>query len=141
LSGVVELVAEFEARGGEFAFDGQQINVQYPPEQRETLALILETLRANRDAVAAFVRQRSRGVVAPAQCPHLPPGVRLVKYAPKPPPVAVAPVSIVTDVDKFIRAYVSDLEYRLLRPEAHACAPLPEILAKLAEVGLELALE
>jgi hypothetical protein len=141
VSGVVELIAEFEARGGEFGFDGNQINVQYPPERREALALILETLRANREAVAALVCERFRGVAAPARCPPLPPGVRLVNYTPKKPPVAVAPISIVTDVDKFIQAYLMDLGHRLQYPETHACASLPEILAKLAEVGLELALE
>jgi len=55
--------------------------------------------------------------------------------------VAVTPVSIVTDVDKFMRAHLRDLHFRLEHPNAHASAPLPEILAKLAEVGLELALE
>jgi hypothetical protein len=71
----------------------------------------------------------------------LPGGVRLIRYSPKKPPVAVAPISIVTDMDKFIRAYVRDLGQRLQYPGTHACASLPEILAKLAEVGLELALD
>jgi hypothetical protein len=71
----------------------------------------------------------------------LPGGVRLIRYSPKKPPVAVALISIVTDVDKFIRAYLRDLGQRLQHPGTHACAPLPEILAKLAEVGLELALD
>src|SRR6516225_2106897 len=81
------------------------------------------------------------GTPAPMKCPPLPAGVQLVRYAPKVPPVAVAPISIVTDVDKFLRAYISDLGHRLQHPETHGCAPLPEILAKLGEVGLELALE
>jgi hypothetical protein len=34
-----------------------------------------------------------------------------------------------------------DLRFRLNHPNAYACAPLPEILSKLAEAGLELALE
>ena len=78
---------------------------------------------------------------APAECPALPAGVRLVKYAHRDPPVAIAPVSIVTEVDKFIRAYLRDLGHRLQHPKTHACAPLSEILAKLAEVGLELTLD
>jgi len=75
------------------------------------------------------------------ECPPLPLGVRLIRYRPKSPPVAVQPCSIVTDVDKFIRAYLCDLKFRLEHPDAYACASLREILAKLAEVGLELALE
>jgi len=136
-----QAVAEFESKGGEFTLNGPQVSVQYPPEHRDTLAPILATLRANRTAVAALIRERYCGVPAPAQCPPVPLGVRLVKYAPKAPPVAVAPVSIVTDVDKFIRAYLRDLGQRLQHPGTHACASLPEILAKLAEVGLELALD
>lgn len=81
------------------------------------------------------------GIPASARCPALPTGVKLVRYDPKPPPVAVAPISIVTDVDAFIRAYLMDLGHRLQHPRTHACAPLPEILAKLAEVGVELAIE
>jgi hypothetical protein len=64
--------------------------------------------------------------------------VKLVRYLPKDPPVAVAPVSIVTNVEKFIEAYLRDLSHRLKHPGTHACAPVSEILAKLAEVGLEL---
>jgi len=71
----------------------------------------------------------------------LPGGVRLIRYRPKKPPVAVAPVSIVTDVDKFILAYLRDLGHRLQHPKTHACASLSEILAKLAEVGVELLLD
>jgi hypothetical protein len=67
--------------------------------------------------------------------------VRLIRYQPKSPPVAVAPISIVTDVGKFISAHLADLDYRLCHPDTYACASLPEILSKLAEVGLELALE
>jgi hypothetical protein len=81
------------------------------------------------------------GTPAPMKCPPLPAGVQLVRYTPKAPPVAIAPVSIVTDVDKFIQAYITDLSHRLEHPETHGCAPLPEILARLAEVGLELILE
>jgi len=138
MTNLLEAVIEFRERGGEFMVEGDRVKVRFPPERRKALTPFLNTLRANRDAVAALVRARFCGVPAAAECPPLPPGVRLVKYAPKAPPVAVAPVSIVTDVDKFIRAYLRDLGHRLQHPKTHACAPLPEILTKLAEVGLEL---
>jgi len=89
----------------------------------------------------AGVSDSDAGSLAPPKCPLLPPGVRLIRYRPKPSPVAVAPVSIVTDVGKFIAAYLADLDYRLRHPDTYACASLPEILAKLAEVGVELATE
>ena len=65
----------------------------------------------------------------------------MIRYQPKSPPVAVAPISIVIDVRKFIFAYLADLNYRLRHPDTHGCPPLSDILAKLAEVGVELSLE
>ncbi len=140
-SDVAQAIATFESLGGEFTIDGSQILVEYSPERREAVATILEMLRTHRDEVAIVVRERSSGVPAPVGCPPLPLGVRLIKYAPKTPPVAVRPCSIVADVDKFISAYLRDLRFRLEHPKAYACAQLPDILAKLAEVGLELRLE
>jgi hypothetical protein len=55
--------------------------------------------------------------------------------------VAVQPVIVVVDVSKFICSCLRDLELRLQHPKSHACASLSEILAKLAEVGVELALD
>jgi hypothetical protein len=81
-------------------------------------------------------------VPAPAVCPPLPKGVRLVCYRPKQPPVFVAPISIVADVDKFIQVYLGELDARLNHPlQIRAGGSVFEILAKLAEVGLELAIE
>lgn len=135
-----QVLSEFESKGGEFTLTENQVNVVYPLDHREALAPILATLRANRQTVEEIVRERLAGVPACPDCPALPPGVRLVRYAPKAPPVAVQPCSIVTDVDKFIRRYLEDLRFRLENPKVYACAPLDEILAKLAEVGVELVL-
>jgi len=135
------LVREAESAGIEIFLDREdKVRVRYAETHREQLVGLLAQLRSHRNDVAAVLRER-QGVSAPPECPPLPPGVRLVRYAPKSPPVAVQPCSIVTDVDKFIRAYLRDLGWRLEHPKGHVCAPLPEILAKLAEVGVELELE
>jgi hypothetical protein len=68
----------------------------------------------------------------------LPPGFRLVSYHPKKAPFAVAPVSIVTNARKFLRAYLRDLRWLAKHTNTHATAPLANILAKLADAGLEL---
>jgi len=137
----IDAVAAFEALGGTLELHGEQVEVVYQTHLRQAVSPLLGELRAHREAVRAFLRERSSGGRAPAECPPLPPAVRLLRYAPKVAPVAVQPCSIVTDVGKFIRAYLEDLEWRLAHPNTYACASLPEILAKLAEVGVELKIE
>jgi hypothetical protein len=79
---------------------------------------------------------------APAACPPLPQGVRLIRYAPQKPPVGIVQVRIVTDLDKFIRHYLAELDARLHNPvQIRAGGSVFEILDKLAEVGVELAIE
>jgi hypothetical protein len=68
----------------------------------------------------------------------LPKGVCVLRYEPKAPPFAVAPVSVVTDVGRFFRSYVKDLGWRLEHPEGRAVPPLADILAKLSDAGLRL---
>ncbi|MGH8246608.1 MAG: hypothetical protein ACREUU_09260 [Gammaproteobacteria bacterium] len=48
---------------------------------------------------------------------------------------------MVTNVGQFIRAYLADLGIRLKNPNLYCAPPLPEILSKLADVGLELKIE
>lgn len=137
-SDVLEAIAAVESLGGEFAIEGTRVLVEYPPEQREAIASLIEKLRAHRGEVAIAVRERTSGVCAPATCPMLPSGVRLIRYSPRTLPVVVRPCSVVTDMDKFIGSYLRDLQVRLQHPEAYACAPLSDILSKLADAGVEL---
>lgn len=132
------LMEEFERLGGAFKLAGDQVRVEYPEDLAENIRPLLEKLRPKREEVRQLLYKHPPGVLAPPECPPLPPGVRLVRYAPKTPPVLVAPWSVVTDVKKFIAAYLRSLDWRLKHPKGYAAAPLPEILAKLAEVGLEL---
>lgn len=68
--------------------------------------------------------------------------MRIINYKPKTPPVTIELVSVVTDVDKFLRHYLEDLDARLNRPlQIRAGSPVIEILSKLAEVDLEVAIE
>jgi hypothetical protein len=81
-------------------------------------------------------------VRASSICPPLPKGVRLLRYAPKEPPVVVSLVSVVNDMDKFIRHYLVELDARLHSPvQIRGGASVFEILSKLAEAGLELAID
>ncbi len=157
---VLELMDRLAGIGARVTAEGNDVAICFPEEHRRAVEglgpeirrlkpeLLKELSDADSDTLFDGLesrldgeRDQVRGVRAPAECPPLPAGVKLVRYCPKDPPVAIAPISIVTDVDKFIRSYLRDLRFRLEHPGAYACAPLEEILAKLAEVGVELALD
>jgi hypothetical protein len=138
MTDVARWMEEVVRLGGTFELRGDRVTVEYSEDVAEVLDPILEKLRPKREEVRQLLYKHPPGVLAPPECPPLPPGVRLVRYAPKTPPVLVAPWSVVTDVKKFIAAYLRSLDWRLKHPKGYAAAPLPEILAKLAEVGLEL---
>jgi hypothetical protein len=94
------------------------------------------------DRADATAPLEARGVPAPSVCPCLPKGVRLVRYKPRVPPVDIRLVSVVSDVDKFIRHYLEELDARLHSPvQIRGGGSVFEILSKLAEAGLELAIE
>ena len=82
------------------------------------------------------------GSPAPPTCPPLPSGLRLIRYQPKSPPVAVQPCIVVTDVEAFINHYLAELDARLHHPlQIRGGGGVWEILLKLQEAGVELALE
>lgn len=134
---VIERVAEV---GGSLQLEGKHVALTLPRNcPPETESAIVETVRANREVVSAMLHDM--GSKAPSLeevKTSLPPGVKLVSYNPKQAPFAVAPVSVVKDAGKFYRAYLKDLGWRIEHPEARAAPPLSDILAKLAEAGLEL---
>jgi hypothetical protein len=122
--------------------EGEKLKVRGPnlPEVAE----LVSELRGSRDRDAAIVMLRdaeSNPLSIDEVQAALPAGVRLVFYQPKQVPFAVAPVCIVTNAGKFYRRYLADLARRLERPEGYQCPPLADILAKLADAGLELQVE
>jgi hypothetical protein len=74
--------------------------------------------------------------------PGLPRGVRLVKFEPKQPPVALDVCSIVTDVQQFVAAELMELDARLHAPaQIRAGHGVFTILERLRQVGVELAID
>ncbi len=126
--------------GGELFLDGDRLRYRIPdtPEANQ----VLEELRRNREALRHMLgEQASQPPTLEEVKAALPPGVRLVCYQPKQAPFAVTPVSVITNAGKFYRAYLSNLKARVEKPDGFHCPPLGDILAKLAEAGLELNLE
>jgi hypothetical protein len=136
----IDLVAEV---GGSLQLEGDQVSLSLPqncPPDAESA--ILASARANRDALAALLREMaSKAPPLEEVKASLPAGVRLVSYQPKEAPFPVALTSLVTNAGRFYRAYLRDLKARLEKPEGYHCLLLPDIFNKLADAGLELAFE
>ena len=137
---VIDRVAEV---GGSLQLEGDHVLLPLPqncPPDAESA--ILASARANRDALAALLREMaSKAPPLEEVKASLPAGVRLVSYEPKEAPFDVAPVSVVTNAGKFFRVYLADLAWRMKHPKVSAAPPLADILAKLTEAGLKLAVE
>ena len=134
LASPIERLAEL---GGTLWLEGEKLRYRIPPtpEAREIIAEI----RQDREAVKELLRDAESKPPSLAEVKAaLPAGVRLMSYQPKAAPFAVAPVSVVTNAEKFYRAYLRDLKARIQNPKGYHVAPLADILAKLAEAGLEL---
>lgn len=120
--------------------EGEKLKVRGP--NRPGVEALIDELRRDRDAVVALLKDAESGPPSLAEVEAaLPPIVRLVSYEPKRPPFAVAPVSVVTNTGRFYRAYLRNLKARIEKPEGYHCAPVADILAKLADAGLELRIE
>jgi len=72
----------------------------------------------------------------------MPPGVRLLKWEPKTPPVAIVRMGIVSNVDKFIGATVRQLRARLEGKDFLAGNwSLRELVDRLEQVGVHVRVE
>jgi hypothetical protein len=117
--------------------DGEKIRYRIPATD-EARQLVGE-IRANREAIIALLRDReTRAPSLDEVRACLPDAVKVVSYRPKEAPFAVAPVSVVTDAGRFYRAYLANLRERLAKPDGYSCPPLTDILAKLADGGLQV---
>jgi hypothetical protein len=133
-----EALDRVEALGGRLRLEGEKIKIRLPEDCPDAPKLV-QAIRSNREAIRQMLfDQQSKAPSLEEVLKLLPPGVRLVSYRPKEAPFAVAPVSIVTNGAKFYRSYLKDLAWRIEHPEGRAAPPLADILAKLADAGLDL---
>lgn len=127
--------------GGSLTLEGEKIKYRIPADSEEARELLAE-VRKDREAYIALLRDReSKPPTIEEVRATLPSGVKLVSYHPKQTPFPVAPVSVITNAGKFFQAYLRDLHWRMEHPDRCAAPPLRDILAKLADAGLELQLE
>jgi hypothetical protein len=137
---VIERVARV---GGSLQLEGKHVALTLPHNcPPDTEAAIVETIRRDRKAVIAILQDiESKAPSLEEVKASLSPGVRLVSYRPRQAPFAVMSISVVTDAEKFYRAYLADLSRRLAKLKGCHCPPLADILSKLADAGLELTVD
>jgi hypothetical protein len=128
---VADLVNEVETTGVAFQLEGERVHVEYPDdERREELAGRIALLRARRDEVIAYLKTRSA-------IPPMPEGVRLVRWEPKPAPIALTRVEIVNDVSRFVTMTLMELKAALAGKRWLAGnRSVRELIERLSECGI-----
>jgi hypothetical protein len=132
---VSEVLGDVEAAGIALRLDGEKVRIWFPKShQREELAPQVTFLRAHRDEVAEFLRLRH-------SIPAMPPGVRLVRWDLKQPPVAIETCAVVTDSALFARTTLEQLRTALALPNRWIGWSIQQLIDRLAQIGVEVTLE
>jgi hypothetical protein len=103
-------------------------------ELREELKGQVAFLRAHRDEVSAFLRER-------ANSPAMLPGAHLVSWNLKEPPIAIEVCSIVTNSVLFARTTLEQLRIALAHPKQWVGWSVPQLIDRLAQVGVMVEIE
>ena len=98
----IDVLQAVERAGGSLALNSGRIKYAIP----KPAAWLVPELRARREEIALLLQQRT-------SLPPLPPGVRLLSWAPKKPPVMLQRWSVLNEVDKFISSTLAELRARL----------------------------
>ena len=132
---VAETVGLIETAGAMFRLEGERVRVWYPDEgHREGLAEQIAFLREHRTEVAAFLKAR-RAI------PKMPPGIRLIEWKLKEPPVAIETCAVVTDPALFARTTLEQLRTALEQRKRWVGWSIPQLIDRLAQVGVTVVLE
>ena len=132
---LAEVVNQMEAVGAAFRLDGVRVRVWYPgQQQREDLVRHIAFLRAHKEDATRFLAAR-------AVIPAMPPGVRLIAWQLKEPPVAIETCAVVTNSALFARTTLEQLRRVLAQPKHWVGWSVPQLLDRLAQVGVIVSLE
>jgi hypothetical protein len=132
---VSDVLSELEAVGIGLRLEGERARIWFPDShQREQLAGQVTFLRAHREEVIEFLRMRH-------SVPVMPPGVRLIRWNLKQPPVAIETYAVVTDPGLFARSTLEQLRTALTQPKRWVGWSVPQLIDRLAQVGVIAAVE
>ena len=122
------VIERIEVAGGVLALNGERIRCRLP----EDATNLLDELRAQRDEVLLLLRKRQR-------IPLMPPGVRLVSWDLKHPPVAIETCAVVTDSALFARSTLEQLRVAMAEPRRWVGWTVPQLIDRLAQARERLA--
>ena len=128
MTGLLEMVSRLEETGTRLVLDGDRIRYFAPSGNSEVQVLLAE-LRKHRSEVVSFLRARN----AP---PTMPPGIHLVEWNLKEPPVAIETCAIVSDPAKFAKATLGELCERLTNPGRKCGWSVPQLIDRLLRLEL-----
>lgn len=127
-----QVLLEIEKSGGSLRLDRDQIRYAIP----KPAAWLVPEVRKQRGAIVALLGRRRPNP------PPMPTGIRLLRWAPKAPPVLLQHCSVVIEVEKFIAATLAQLQARL-RGNDFAAGNWSEreLVDRLEQVGVEVEVE
>ena len=148
-----ELIQTIEAVGGVLTLQGDRIRYELPAEA----APMIEMLRQYRDEVLGVLRERERPEgkqshpdpyavalekTTQSEPPLMPIGVRLLRWAPARPPVAIGSWAVVNDVSQFIQTTLGQLQAAIAGKHWLAGnRSVRELVERLNQVGVEVEIE
>ena len=127
----IEVLNAVEKVGGSLALNGNQIKYTVP---RPAVWLVTQ-LKEHREELIGLLREERTP-------PPMPPGVRLLRWEPKTPPIAVVHMGIVGNIYKFAAATLLQLRARLDGKDYLAGNwSLRELVDRLEQVGVVVEIE
>ena len=135
LMSVTQIMAEVEAAGVSLRLDGEGVRIWFPEVRlRDELASQIAFLRRHRSEVTESMQAR-------VGIPRMPPGVRLVKWNLKEPPVAIESCAVVTEPGLFARTTIEQLRIVLANPKHWVGWSVVQLIERLGQVGVTVDLE
>jgi hypothetical protein len=126
-----ELLEAVQSLGGALTLSGERIQYTLP----DSAVWLIPKLKQNRQELVGLLRER----VTP---PPMPLGVRLLKWEPKTPPVAIVRMGVVTHVDTFIDTTLRQFRARLDGKDFLAGNwSLRELVDRLEQVGVVVSVD
>lgn len=131
----LEILAQVESGGTCLTLDGDKVKISYPTQQhREHVGEKVEFLRAHRNNVVTWLKSRS-------DAPTMPPGVRLLYWILKEPPVAIDQCATVVDPPLFARTTLQQLAIAIANPKRWVGWSVSQLIDRLHQVGVAVAVE